>query len=63
MSARFFFLNEATGKRYDVVNIDRTAGTIQLRGPTTQRVFTEKLDNERFARMGYKLMKEEDACS
>lgn len=57
--SNFFFLNEATGKRYDVVNIDQQAGTIQLRGPITQRVFTERLDTERFARMGYKLMKEE----
>lgn len=56
--SNFFFLNAATGKRYDVVSIDKEAGVIKLRGPHTQRVFTEKFDAAKFERMGYKLMKE-----
>lgn len=56
--AEFFFLNDATGKRYDVVNINKEKGTIDLRGPHTNRVFTEKYDAAQFAKMGYRLMKE-----
>lgn len=56
--AGFFFLNESTGRRYDVINIDKAAGKITLRGRTTGREFTETFDPEKFAKMGYKLMQE-----
>lgn len=55
--ADFFFQNEATGRCYDVVHIDRAAGIIRLRGRATGREFEEKFDPERFEKLGYKLMK------
>lgn len=55
---KYFFQHEGTGKRYDVVNIDKAAGTVTLRGPHTQREFTETLDQAKFDKMGYKLMQE-----
>ena len=55
---QFFFLHSGTGKRYDVVDIDRAAGTVKLRGPIAKREFVEKFDPEKFAKMGYQLMQE-----
>lgn len=57
---RFFFQHTGTGKRYDVVSIDKAAGTMRLRGPITKREFTETFDPGKFERMGYTLMQEPD---
>ena len=48
-----YFLNEATGRRYDVVKFDKAAGEVQLKGKYGQ--FTEKFDRAKFERMGYVL--------
>jgi len=53
---KLFFRNKTTGKRYDIVRIDKEAGEIVLKGEHAE--FTEKYDKERFARLGYVLEKE-----
>jgi glutamine amidotransferase-like uncharacterized protein len=53
---KLYFRNTATGKRYDVVRMNKTTGEIVLKGEHAE--FTEKYDKERFARLGYVLEKE-----
>lgn len=57
---KLYFRNLKTGKRYQVVNIDKVKNTITLKGEMA--AFTEPYDKDRFKRMGYVLEKEtEDA--
>ncbi len=52
-----FFKNTRTGKRYEIVRLDKDAGTVTLKGQHAE--FTEKYDKEKFQQMGYTLEKEE----
>jgi glutamine amidotransferase-like uncharacterized protein len=54
--ANLYFRNEKTGKKYQVVSMDKDAGTILLRGEHAE--FTEKYDKDRFKKLGYVLEKE-----
>jgi hypothetical protein len=46
-----------TGKRYKVVALDKTAGTITLKGENAE--FTEPYDPPRFKKLGYTLEKDD----
>lgn len=48
-----YFENENTKKRFKVVEFNREAGTVRLKGDNAE--FTESYDKERFQRMGYAL--------
>jgi hypothetical protein len=51
--ANFYFVNEKTGKKYQVLAFDRDAGTVRLKGELAE--FTERFDKERFKQWGYVL--------
>lgn len=46
-----------TARRFEVLNVDRDAGTILLKGE--HATFTEKYDPARFKALGYRLEKKE----
>lgn len=48
-----FFVNQRTGKRYEIVSFDQEAGTVTMRGEMAE--FTEDFDKEKFKAMGYTL--------
>ena len=50
---KLYFRNVKTGKLYEVVKMDKAAGTVTLKGEIA--TFTEPYDKDRFKRMGYKL--------
>lgn len=54
---KLFFKNLNTGKRYEVLKLDKTSGEIILKGEHVQ--FTERYDKQRFMEMGYVLEKED----
>lgn len=54
---KVFFVNEKTGKKFEVVWINQETGKIRLKGQ--HREFDEDYSKERFVKLGYKLMKEE----
>lgn len=45
--------NRKTGRRYTVVNFDKEAGTVTLKGERAE--FTEKFDKQLFKDLGYDL--------
>lgn len=51
--ADLYFVSEKTGKKYLVVEFDKVAGEVRLRGETGE--FVEKYDKDRFVSMGYTL--------
>lgn len=55
---RAFFKNVHTGNRYEIIEFDKKAGTVTLRGKTA--TFTEVYTKERMKHLGYKLETEED---
>lgn len=52
---KLYFKNTRTGKRYEVVSMDKEARTVTLKGQHAE--FVEKYDKERFERLGYILEK------
>lgn len=54
---KLYFRNEKTGKRYEVVKLDKAAGVVVLKG--TIATFTEAYDKDRFKRMGYVLERDD----
>lgn len=54
---KLYFRNTVTGKRYQIISLDKKAGTIVLKGDHAE--FTETYDKTRFAEMGYVLEKDE----
>jgi glutamine amidotransferase-like uncharacterized protein len=57
---KLYFVNERSGKRYDIVHFDKDAGEVRLKGPHAE--FTEKFDKDRFLKMGYVLKQEEPSA-
>lgn len=55
--SKVYFKHEKTGKMFEVVNLNREDGTITLKGELA--TFTEPFDKERFKKLGYTLVKEE----
>lgn len=53
-----YFVNTRTNRRYLVVRLDKEKGTITLRGEHAE--FTEPYDKDRFAKLGYTLVKGEE---
>lgn len=49
-----YFLNERTGRRYDVVTFDKERGKIKLKGQIGE--FEEDFNREKLEKMGYKLL-------
>lgn len=56
---KVFFKNEKTGKKYEVVKLDKEKSEVTLRGEYAE--FVEPYDKERFQKLGYVLVKEEQA--
>lgn len=54
---KLFFKNTNTGKRYEVLKLDKTTGEIILKGEHVE--FVERYEKERFKQMGYVLEKED----
>lgn len=52
--AKLLFVNEKTGKTYEVVRFDQEAGKVYLKGEHGVE-FGEDYDKELFQRLGYKL--------
>lgn len=48
-----YFENEKTGKRYQIIQFDKDAGTVRLKGEHGE--FTEPYDKDKFLNMGYTL--------
>lgn len=48
-----YFVNQRTGKRYEIVSFNGDEGTVTLRGEMAE--FTEDFDKEKFKSMGYTL--------
>lgn len=53
---KLYFRNEKTGKRYEVISIDKAKNVIRLKGSAAE--FEEPYDKDRFKRLGYVLEKE-----
>lgn len=51
--SKAFFVNQRTGKKYEIVSFDQEAGTVTLKGEMA--VFTEDFDKAKFKAMGYTL--------
>lgn len=54
---KVYFKNTNTGKRYEVLKLDKASGQIILKGEHVE--FTERYDKQRFMEMGYVLEKED----
>ena len=54
---KIYFVNERSGKRYEILGVNNDAGEITLKG--AHSTFTEKYDKARFKSLGYVLKKEE----
>ena len=54
--AKVFFRNEQTGRRYEVIALDKEKKLVTLKGEHAE--FQEPYDPARFKRMGYVLEKE-----
>jgi len=50
----YAFVNQKTGRKYEVVRFDKDAGTVTLRGEAGIE-FTEPYSKERFVNLGYEL--------
>jgi hypothetical protein len=59
MGQRYFYVNDRTGRRYEVIGIDTSAepNTITLKGELS--TFTEPWDKSKFKAMGYRRVVEE----
>lgn len=55
---KLFFVNKETGRRYEIVKLDKEAGEVTLRGEMA--VFTESYDKDKFKELGYTLERVED---
>lgn len=50
---RFYFINEKSGRKYEIIEFNQEAGTVRLKGEHAE--FTEKYDKDRFKSWGYTL--------
>ena len=50
-----YFRHTRTGKRFQVLKMDKEAGEVTLKGEISE--FTEKYDKDKFVSMGYVLEK------
>jgi hypothetical protein len=59
MAQKYFYVNERTGRKYEVTNLDTDVEPpmITLKGELSE--FTEPWDKQRFKDMGYKRVVEE----
>ncbi len=55
---KLFFKNLATGKRYEVIKLDKRTGKVILRGELAQ--FELEFDPSLFERLGYELVEEQE---
>lgn len=60
MTAKLFFENKESKKRYEVVRMDKSTDPPTLTLKSDVSVFTEPYDKEKFAGLGYHLVKVED---
>lgn len=54
---KIYFQNTHTGRKYELLAMDKEKGEVTLKGEHSP--FVEKYDKERFQRLGYTLVKEE----
>jgi hypothetical protein len=57
MTEKIYFRNKQTGKKYEVIKLDREKGEVTLKGQ--YKSFVERYDKERFQRLGYELVRED----
>jgi len=55
--AKMYFENQKTGKRYEIVGMNKEAGEVRLKNEYAE--FSEPYDKDRFKQLGYTLVKEE----
>lgn len=55
---KLFFVSTETGRRYEVVRLDKAKGEITLKGELA--VFTESYDKDKFEKLGYTLERVDD---
>lgn len=58
MKSKLFFKNLATGKRYEVIKLDKKTGKVILKGELAQ--FDLEFDPALFERLGYELVEEQE---
>jgi hypothetical protein len=55
---KLYFKNEKTGRKYEIIKLDKEKSQVTLRGDYAE--FVEPYDKERFKKLGYTLVKEEE---
>jgi ribosomal protein L15E len=55
MALKPFFVNDETGRKFEVIKLDKEKGEITLKGEYAN--FVEPYDKDRFLRLGYKMVK------
>jgi hypothetical protein len=53
---KLYLKNEKTGKKYEIISLDKETNVVTLKGPNAE--FTETFDKDRFKRLGYTLERE-----
>lgn len=54
---KYYYIHTRTGRKFEIINVDLEAGTITLKGETSE--FVETFDKERFKELGYRRAVEE----
>lgn len=56
--AKYFLVSSRTKKRFQIIERDKEAGTVKLKGDIAE--WDEPFDMEKFKSQGYTLVKEDD---
>ena len=59
MAETLYFEHKATGKRFKIIEFDEATGKVKLKG--TNSTFTEVFDKDLFKKMGYTLLRVNEA--
>ncbi len=55
--AKYFLVSSRTGKKFEIIERDKEAGTVKLKGDIAE--WDEPFDMEKFKKQGYTLVKED----
>lgn len=58
MATKYYLVSSRTGKKFQIIERDKEAGTVKLKGDIAE--WDEPFDMEKFKSQGYKLVKEEE---
>jgi hypothetical protein len=56
--ATYYLVSSRTGKKFEIIERDKAAGTVKLKGDIAE--WDEPFDMEKFKKQGYTLVKEDD---